>query len=151
MALNWESIDRLAKAHRLIDPTASEDALFRALKIWWCVKFNRPLKDPMIASYTLDELVYEYLIHFYMNPDNDPSKKKEEEKAATDDEEWIKKQLQQLKASDSKTGSGSPSGGNSPPGPVQPESTKPNRTPVQVQEPDEIVPELPDLSTSFEE
>lgn len=91
--VNWQEIDRLAKAHHLTDPTINEKALLRFLRLWWCITYRRPLKDPLLKEYTIDELVYEYLIHFYQNPDNDPKKKKEEEAQEKEDEEWVKKML----------------------------------------------------------
>ena len=30
------------------------------LKSWWSKTYNRPLKDPILQSYTLYELLYEY-------------------------------------------------------------------------------------------
>jgi len=27
---------------------------------WWSQNYNRPLKDPLLLSYTLEELIYEY-------------------------------------------------------------------------------------------
>ena len=30
------------------------------LKYWWSQHYNRPLKDPILESYTLEELTYEY-------------------------------------------------------------------------------------------
>jgi len=30
---------------------------------WWSKKFNRPLKDPVLLSYTSEELIYEYYDH----------------------------------------------------------------------------------------
>lgn len=30
------------------------------LKSWWSVTYNRPLKDPLLESYTLEELLYEF-------------------------------------------------------------------------------------------
>lgn len=30
---------------------------------WWSNKFNRPLKDPILLSYTTEELAYEYYLH----------------------------------------------------------------------------------------
>jgi len=30
------------------------------LRHWWSEHYNRPLKDPMLDSYTLEELTYEY-------------------------------------------------------------------------------------------
>lgn len=29
---------------------------------WWSDKYNRPLKDPVLLSYTLEELAYEYYL-----------------------------------------------------------------------------------------
>ena len=30
------------------------------LKSWWSNLYNRPLKDPLLESYTLEELLYEF-------------------------------------------------------------------------------------------
>ena len=30
------------------------------LRSWWCKTYNRPLKDPLLDTYTLYELLYEY-------------------------------------------------------------------------------------------
>lgn len=30
------------------------------LKSWWSSTYNRPLKDPLLESYTLEELIYEF-------------------------------------------------------------------------------------------
>lgn len=30
---------------------------------WWSRKYNRPLKDPILLSYSIEELSYEYHIH----------------------------------------------------------------------------------------
>jgi hypothetical protein len=145
MALNWTLIDRLAKAHRLIDPTASEKDLFRALKLWFCIKYSRPFKDPLIDSYTLDELVYEYLVHYYLDPANDPNKKKEEEKAAQDDDEWIKKMLAGgLEGAKTQPPAPSVDGGQAP-------ANAQEAPQVAQTRPAEVVPDLPDISTSFEE
>lgn len=29
---------------------------------WWCNRYNKPLKDPMLLSYSLEELAYEYYL-----------------------------------------------------------------------------------------
>lgn len=29
---------------------------------WWSDKYNRPLKDPVLLSYTMEELAYEYYL-----------------------------------------------------------------------------------------
>lgn len=30
---------------------------------WWSDKYRRPLKDPILSSYTTEELAYEYYLH----------------------------------------------------------------------------------------
>ncbi len=44
-------------AHQDIDNELRLDAY---LKHWWSTTFNRPLKDPILLSYTTEELLYEY-------------------------------------------------------------------------------------------
>lgn len=34
--------------------------LWQFLKSWWSSHYNRPQKDPLLAEYTLEELLYEY-------------------------------------------------------------------------------------------
>lgn len=92
--LRW--IEELARQERLTSPTASNRDLVRALKVWWCTKYNRPFKDPLLLSYTLEELFYEYMTHHFINPDNDPVKQKLSKELEQDDEEWVKTQLKQM-------------------------------------------------------
>jgi hypothetical protein len=40
------------------------------LQRWWCKKYNRPRKDPLLAEYTPEELMIEYLEDAI---ENDPS------------------------------------------------------------------------------
>lgn len=40
-----------------------EIQLTKQLKSWWSRTYNRPLKDPLLLSYTLEELLYEYYDH----------------------------------------------------------------------------------------
>ena len=40
--------------------TDTEEGLTEWLKSWWSKQYNRPLKDPLLLSYTLHELLYEY-------------------------------------------------------------------------------------------
>jgi hypothetical protein len=35
----------------------------RFFQSWWSRTYNRPLKDPILASYTVEELAYEYFDH----------------------------------------------------------------------------------------
>ena len=41
----------------------SEAAQIRFLSYWWSKTYLRPLKDPLLQSYTLEELYYEYKEH----------------------------------------------------------------------------------------
>jgi hypothetical protein len=100
--VNWKEVDRLARAHRLIDPGSSEQALFNQLRLWWCLTYNRPFKDPLIETYTLDELAYEYLCHFYLDPKNDPLKEKEQEQSKQDDDAWVQEQMKKVQAATAK-------------------------------------------------
>jgi hypothetical protein len=38
----------------------NEHQLILFLKSWWSSTYNRPLKDPLLESYTLEELLYEF-------------------------------------------------------------------------------------------
>lgn len=91
--IHWEEMRKLAIAHQLEEPSSSADALLRFLRLWWCRTYNRPFKDPLLMSYTADELCYEYLRIFFLKEENDPKKKIEEEAAKANDEEWIKSML----------------------------------------------------------
>ena len=58
------------------------DEFFFNLKRWWCRHYNRPYKDPMLESYTLEELYYEYCDVNYLD------EKITEETTETSQEEW---------------------------------------------------------------
>lgn len=100
--IHWDEIWNIAKAHHLEEPTESIDSFRRFLCFWWCRKFNRPLKDPLLQSYTLNELLYEFLRYFYTDPDNDPRKELKEKAIADDDEAWVQKMMQTVQANAAK-------------------------------------------------
>lgn len=56
-----ESIQELARLHA--QASSSDEDIFRFLRSWWSRTYNRPLKDPILASYTLHELAYEFFDH----------------------------------------------------------------------------------------
>ena len=91
--IHIDEVLRIAKAHHLEEATSSYEAFTRALQFWWCQKFNRPLKDPVLQSYTRDELFYEFARYYYQNPDKDPRKELEKKEVAVEDELWIRKML----------------------------------------------------------
>lgn len=41
----------------------TEEAQLRFLCYWWSKTYSRPLKDPLLQSYTLEELYYEFKEH----------------------------------------------------------------------------------------
>ena len=126
---HWEEVQKLARAHHIQDPLDNVETFTRFLQFWWSQKYNRPLKDPLLHSYTLEELAYEWLRHVYLRPDHDPKKELEKNIATEEEDEWIKAQLKKVieKAQEPK--------------------------PVEIEEkPAEVValPELPDISTKFD-
>jgi hypothetical protein len=94
--MNWLEMERLAKAHHLEPRTHSEAAVRRYLEAWWCFKYTRPFKDPLLQEYTTDELIYEYMRHYFV--DNDPRVAIEAAKRKAADDDWIRKQLEKVAA-----------------------------------------------------
>ncbi len=57
-----EAIDAIVeKAAR--ESLDNEAAQLRFLSFWWSKTYSRPLKDPLLQEYTLEELYYEYREH----------------------------------------------------------------------------------------
>ena len=95
------------------------------------------MKDPLLLTYTLEELSYEWLRYIYLQPENDPKKQLEKEIDTDEEDEWIKAQMDKLKQNAASK-----------------EVTNPARTDVKASEPTETVeipeiPDLPDISTKF--
>lgn len=77
---------------------ANEDfnAMELSLKSWWSNTYNRPLKDPLLDSYTIYELMYEYFdkierknaIHKAVEQEND----KIEDSKLDDTLNWIEQE-----------------------------------------------------------
>lgn len=131
--VNWNEIDRLAKAHRLVDPSSTEETLLRQLRVWYCTTYNRPFKDPLLFTYTIEELAYEYLCHYYLEPEHDPILQIAHELQKTSDDDWI---LQQLREHQQK------------------QAALPEPAPKEPEKIEEPVPaafaNLPEISTSFD-
>lgn len=76
----------------------SLDDLVKYIQILWCKRYNRPLKDPLLQTYTVHELLYEFCLWGFLE---DP--KKLDEFALKDngttaalehaDEDWFKTQM----------------------------------------------------------
>jgi hypothetical protein len=131
---HWEEIKKLAIAHQLEEVDSSTEALLRFLRFWWCRTYNRPFKDPLLMTYTADELTYEFLRYFYAKPENDPKKKMEEQQATKDDEAWIAKMLSQTKQ-------------EAPAKPASP-ANQPKPEEKSAKEPE--MPNLPEISAKFD-
>ena len=54
-----ECVKAIAAYNARADLT-SEKQMLLFLKSWWSNTYNRPLKDPLLESYTLEELLYEF-------------------------------------------------------------------------------------------
>lgn len=54
-------IESLVKK-QLRRPLVTDEAISLWLQIWWSKKYERPLKDPLLLEYTLEELIYEFFI-----------------------------------------------------------------------------------------
>ena len=56
-------LDEYSSTHLLAfrDARAPSGRLIQ-LMAWWCRKYNRPFKDPLLQTYTIDELSYEYFL-----------------------------------------------------------------------------------------
>lgn len=54
-----DAVRKLA-AHNARAELNSEEQLLLFLQSWWSRTYNRPLKDPLLLSYTLEELLYEF-------------------------------------------------------------------------------------------
>jgi hypothetical protein len=94
--LNVDKLAKLARARRLQDPFGSLEALRNHLNNWWMLQYNRPLKDPILQTYTLQELVYEYFVHFYFQAENDPVKADKKAKAELEEIGWAQRVLSKM-------------------------------------------------------
>jgi hypothetical protein len=126
--MNVDKIAKLARARRKQDPFKNTDALRNHLQNWWCIQYNRPLKDPILKEYALEDLVYEFFVHYYANPENDPIKAEQKTASEKADMEWAMKQMAKQQSV-----------------PKQPEV--PKLEPPQPEAPP--VPDMPDLSMKF--
>jgi hypothetical protein len=143
--IDLDKIAKLARARRLQDPFHSVDTLRNHLETWWSFKFNRPLKDPLLKEYALEELIYEFFVHFYADPENDPLKEAQKAKAEQSDMEWAQKMLTKGIPG---LGTGAPPPEPKPEPPKAPAPSGPEAPPEAPQT--QAPPDLPDLSTSFE-
>jgi|WetSurMetagenome_2_1015567.scaffolds.fasta_scaffold202434_3 hypothetical protein len=65
-----EIFDKAKSDARLVKLTTPEtpSQVIACMKFWWSRQYNRPLKDPLLSTYTIYDLLYEY--HLYKDSDN---------------------------------------------------------------------------------
>jgi len=56
----FEQINAIARRDARLEIGDKKNHLF--LTNWWCRQYNRPLKDPLLNQYTIEELAYEFFL-----------------------------------------------------------------------------------------
>jgi hypothetical protein len=74
------------------EPLNTEKNLLRWLRTWWCSTYNRPLKDPILKEYTIEELLYEFYIRIERQKVDEERKEEadkiEEDTIKQEDVDW---------------------------------------------------------------
>jgi hypothetical protein len=99
------SIEALAK-YNARAPLNTEEHLTLFLKSWWSKTYNRPLKDPLLDSYSLEELLYEFFDKIerakaaeeQIEQQNDKIEEKKEQEVLDWAAQEEQKELEELKA-----------------------------------------------------
>jgi len=90
---SWDDIDKLVKAAHVEKRYLSYDELLFKLKRWWSQYYKRPYKDPLLETYTFEELLYEYLD--INHEENKPStEQKVSEALEKEDRDWAEEEAQ---------------------------------------------------------
>lgn len=81
----------------------SEKHLLLFLQSWWSRLYNRPLKDPLLQSYTLEELLYEFYDRIERQKAEEERLEQEsvkiEESKDKEAEDWaVKEELKEMEA-----------------------------------------------------
>lgn len=99
-----DQIRSIAAANARSD-LSDEKQLILFLQSWWSKTYNRPLKDPLLLSYTLEELLYEFYDKIErkkaeeerINSENDKIEADKEKEVLDWAEEEERKELEALK------------------------------------------------------
>lgn len=110
-----ESIRSLA-AHNARATLDNEEQVLLFLRSWWSRTYNRPLQDPLLLTYTLEQLLYEFydrqeraLADEEGRKDDEVKEEEQKDKANMDwAEQMEREELAQLKAKAEATAAGSP-------------------------------------------
>lgn len=88
----------------------TEEQLLLYLQSWWSRLYNRPLKDPLLLSYSLEELLYEFYDRIEREKAEEERLEQESDKIEMEKEQknldWAEQQeLQELKEMEAKASS----------------------------------------------
>lgn len=89
-----DQIKKLA-AYNARAPLDTEEQLQLFLQSWWSRTYNKPLKDPILLSYTLEELIYEFYDRIERTKADQERLEQEDVKMEVDkekaDEDWAER------------------------------------------------------------
>ena len=100
-----DSIAAIAAANARA-PLDNEKQLLLFLKSWWSRTYNRPLKDPLLESYSIEELLYEFYDRIerkaaaeeFLEQESDKIEENKEREVLDWAEQEEKRELEALKA-----------------------------------------------------
>ena len=103
-----ESIKKIASFNARAE-LHNEEQLLLFLQSWWSRTYNRPLKDPLLLSYTIEELLYEFYDRIERSKAEQERLEQEDVKIEEDkdkvNEDWAEKmERQELEAEMRKSG-----------------------------------------------
>lgn len=81
----YESVKKLAETGLRNKERLNYDELLFSLRRWWCQYYKRPYKDPLLDSYTIEELMFEY---FDITESNKDPEAKVSEEVESEDRDW---------------------------------------------------------------
>lgn len=92
----------------------TEEQLLLFLQSWWSRTYNRPLKDPLLLSYTLEELIYEFYDRIERNKAEEERLEQESVKIEEDkdkvNEDWAEKMEREEREAEMRNASAKSSG-----------------------------------------
>jgi len=82
----YDSVKQLAESDLEKEFLTYDELLFK-LRRWWCQHYKRPYKDPLLDSYTFEELLFEYF-DITKEFNRKPHEVKVAEEVETSDRDW---------------------------------------------------------------
>lgn len=85
----YDSIKKLAEKGLEGKEYLTYDELLFQLRRWWCQYYKRPYKDPLLDSYTIEELLFEY---FDITKSREDTEQKVSEQVEAQDRDWAEEE-----------------------------------------------------------